>query len=240
MAKLLLRGRNKLNLRLPAHGNRYMRLLVFIILGLCLQGCRGEKAPVNKELLESTSKRQNDPRNRKMVDSAISLLRSGDIVVRTGNDVTSYMLCQMNQRDKTYSHCGIVMMEHGYPFVYHSIGGEDNPDAKLRRDSANFWFSPAHNIGFGISRLDIPAGKQDSFSAIVRKYYQERKKFDMNFDLATDERFYCAELVYKAVNQAVGDTQYLQPIHILGYTFIGIDDIFLSRHASTVCQIRFK
>jgi hypothetical protein len=150
------------------------------------------------------------------------------------------MLCQLNRRDKTYSHCGIVMVEDGYPFVYHSIGGEGNPDAKLRRDSANFWFSPANNLGFGITRLDMPAGKDTALSTVVSGFYKERKKFDMDFDLATDDRFYCAELVYKSVNQAMGDSQYLQPTRFLGYTFMGIDDIFLSHHARNICQIRFK
>jgi hypothetical protein len=150
------------------------------------------------------------------------------------------MLCQLNTRDKTYSHCGIVMVENGYPFVYHSIGGEDNRDARLRRDSASFWFSPANNLGFGIARLDIPEGKDTALSRVVRRFYEERKKFDMDFDIKTDDRFYCAELVYKAVNQTMRDSQYLRPVTFLGYRFIGIDDIFLSPHARMVCQIRFK
>ena len=62
----------------------------------------------------------------------------------------------------------------------------------------------------------------------------------MDFDITTDDRFYCAEMVYKSVNQAVGDNSFIEPISFLGYTFVGIDDIFLSRHASSICQIRFK
>ena len=202
--------------------------------------CCRQKTPVNKDLLDGIAKREHNPWNIHAVDSAIKLLHSGDVVVRTGNDATSYILCQLNKRDKTYSHCGIVMVENGYPFVYHSIGGEDNPDARLRRDSANFWFSPGHNLGFGISRLDIPREKTSILWNVVRKFYNERKKFDMDFDLRSDDRFYCAEFVYKSVNQAMNDSLYLQPGNIFGYTIVGIDDIVLNPHAHTICQVRFK
>ena len=218
--------------------NPCLCFLFMMCVTLC--SCETNKVPVNRDLLLEVSTRANNPLNKASVDSAISLLRSGDVVVRTGNDATSYMLCQLNTRNKTYSHCCVVMVENGYPFVYHSIGGEDNPDATLRRDSASFWFSPANNLGFGIARLNMPAGRDTTLSRVVRGFYKERKKFDMDFDIKTDDRFYCAELVYKSVNQAMRDSQYLQPITFLGYTFIGIDDIFLSPHARMVCQIRFK
>src|SRR5580658_5406725 len=51
-----------------------------------------------------------DSYNQHLVDTAVSLLKSGYIVLRTGSGADSYMLAQMNQKDKTYSHCGIVMI----------------------------------------------------------------------------------------------------------------------------------
>ena len=86
------------------------------------------KTPANKEILDAMRERDANLQNHHDVDSAISLLQSGDLVMRRGIDVTSFMLSQMNLKDKTYSHCGIVEIEYGYPFVYHSIGGEDNPN----------------------------------------------------------------------------------------------------------------
>src|SRR3954468_9375414 len=62
--------------------------------------------------------RQENPINARNIDSVIHLLRNGDLALRTGADATSVMLRQMNLTNKTYSHCGIVMIENGYPFVY--------------------------------------------------------------------------------------------------------------------------
>src|ERR1700677_4723688 len=105
---------------------------------------------------------RRDVNNKHLIDTAVSLLKSGCIVLRTGSGADSYLLAQMNRKDKTYSHCGIVMIEHGYPFVYHSIGGEDNPDERLRRDSASFFFSPLHNEGLAVVRYDYNEDRVDT------------------------------------------------------------------------------
>ena len=37
-----------------------------------------------------------------------NMIHNGDLVTRTGNDFTSESLRSLNQKNKTYSHCGIV------------------------------------------------------------------------------------------------------------------------------------
>src|SRR6185437_5283891 len=173
-------------------------LLILLCIGIINRDAIGAALtkPANADVILAAQKRSNNNLNNKTVDSSVRLLRSGDLVVRTGTGVSSYMLCTMNQYDKTYSHCGIVAIENGYPFVYHSIGGEDNPDARVRRDSANFFFSPYNNMGFGIARYDLNEAEVNKLLQKARQYYIERRKFDMDFDLKTDDRLYCAELVY--------------------------------------------
>jgi len=183
---------------------------------------------------------QNDELyNRLAVDSGVHMLRSGYIVLRTGMGADSYLLAQMNRKDKTYSHCGIVMVENGYPFVYHSIGGEDNPDERLRRDSAKFFFSPLHNSGLAIVRYDLSDEKVNELRQVVRDYYLLRPKFDMKFDLKTDDKLYCAEFVYKAMNKVMHE-EYIGTTSVLGCTFVGIDDLFVNAHAHFIWKTKFK
>jgi hypothetical protein len=87
---------------------------------------------------------------------------TGDLVTRTGNDFTSESLRKLNRRDKTYSHCGIASIENDTLFVYHALGGEWNPDEKLRRDSWEIFAEPYSNNGIGLFRYDI------AVSAITR------------------------------------------------------------------------
>src|SRR5664279_3877987 len=76
------------------------------------------------------------------------LVKQGDLVVRTGIDFTSETMRDFCEKDKTYSHCGIASIEHDSIFVYHSIGGEWNPNQKLRRDPFDVFCNPFENRGF--------------------------------------------------------------------------------------------
>lgn len=181
-----------------------------------------------------------DAWNKHAVDTAVSLLRSGYIVLRMGSGADSRLLAELNRKNKMYSHCGIVLVENGYPFVYHSIGGEDNPDERLRRDSADFFFSPKHNTGIAVVQYDYSAGKVNELKKVVYQYYKERPKFDLQFDLKTDDKLYCAEFVYKALNRTMNDPTYIKTTSLLGYTFVGIDNLFINPHAHIIWQTGFK
>lgn len=208
------------------------------VLFLSLTACRaGDSKPV---VSSGEIRREQNPLNYHAIDSALHLLQNGDLVLRTGADATSYMLRQMNRTDRTYSHCGIVMVEDDYPFVYHSIGGEDNPDSRLRRDSVSFFFSPVSNERLGIARLDINGDQIGALHHIVKRYYKMAVPFDMDFDLLTDSSFYCAEFVYKSVQEATADTGYFSLTRMARKTYVGVDNLFDPRHAKIICDVRFK
>ncbi len=190
--------------------------------------------------IEGAVKKEADTINKHLVDTAVSLLRSGYIVLRMGLGADSRLLAQMNRKNKSYSHCGIVMVENGYPFVYHSIGGENNPDERLRRDSANFFFSPVYNTAIAVVRYDLDPGRLGELGNIVREYYKRRPKFDMKFDLRTDDKLYCSEFVFKAVNKAAHDTAYIGTTSVAGLRFVGTDNLFVNPHAHMVWQTAFK
>lgn len=221
-------------------GNWAVMILVLLVMGAAWIGYSSSEATQTVSPHPDQLRRENRPENLRAIDSAIHLLRNGDLALRTGADATSVMLRQMNQRDKRYSHCGIVFIENGYPFVYHSIGGEDNPDARLRRDSASFFFNPKSNERLGIARLHISPAQIVRLHLIVRRYWYARVPFDLDFDLATDDRLYCAEFVYKAVREATADTSFFPHSRLLKMTYVGVDDLFDNPHARLICDVRYK
>lgn len=184
--------------------------------------------------------RVHNPWNNSMVDSCVQLLKTGDLVVRRGDDMTSYMLSKLNVEDKTYSHCGLVVVEGGYPYVYHSIGGEDNPDELMRKDSAHVWFSPVNNHAFAVYRYDMADSTINSLVGQLGDYYRKKKMFDMEFDMATEDRLYCSEMIYKAISGATGDKSYIPTAKNYGKVFVGVDNLYMNPHATPVCQIRYK
>jgi hypothetical protein len=62
----------------------------------------------------------------------------------------------------------------------------------------------------------------------------------MDFDLATDDRLYCAEFVYKAIRDATGDTAYFGKTRILDRTYIGVDNLTDPGHAGIICDVQYK
>ncbi len=221
---------------------KYTNVFALVFFSGFISGCGNatSKTPATASTPDPAIVRAKNTWNKHIVDTAVSLLRTGYIVLRRGLGADSYMLAEMNRRNKTYSHCGIVMVEQGYPFIYHSIGGEDNPDERLRRDSANFFFSPRHNTHLAVIRYSLDTEQVSSLKQVVADYYQQRPRFDMKFDLTTDDKLYCSEFIYKAVNKAVGDTAYIGTSMLLKRRQVGIDDLFMNSHASMVWEVKFK
>lgn len=184
--------------------------------------------------------RVENPWNNRKVDSCVQLLQHGDLVVRRGDDMTSYMLSMLNTEDHTYSHCGIAVIENGKRYVYHSIGGEDNPNAKVRKDPAEYWFSPANNLSFAIYRYDISDSSLRNMIVNIKEYYKARKLFDIDMDLATDDKLYCSEMIYKAMRPVLGDSLFIKTVTRFGHTYVGVDNLYLNSHTRLVCHIRFK
>lgn len=131
------------------------------------------------------------------------------------------------------------MIENNYPFIYHSLGGEDNPDARLRRDSARHFFSPAHIAAFAIVSYPFTDTQQQALRQKVATIYNRHPKFDLQFDLNTDDKLYCTEFVYKAITTTLADTTYLPLTSVLGRTFVGTDNLFINDHAHLVWQVKY-
>lgn len=174
------------------------------------------------------------------INIAQKAIQNGDIVTRLGNDFTSECLRQINVRDKTWSHCGIASIEHDSIFVYHSLGGEFNPDQQLRRDHLQVFAGPATNRGIGIFRQPLSVKELYALLIIVKKLHAAGVMFDMEFDLQTDERMYCAEFVYKAFLWATNQRVHFSTSSVNEKIFVGVDDIFLHPQCKQIKKVFYK
>jgi hypothetical protein len=174
------------------------------------------------------------------IRSCMSVIRTGDLITRTGNDFTSESLRQLNRRDQTYSHCGIASIENDSVFVYHAMGGEFNPDQALLRESFSAFASPQFNRGFGIFRFQLPADAVRQVRATVQLFHRARIPFDMDFDLATNDRFYCAEFVTKAYRAGTAGRLSFDTSQLGGRYFAGVDDCFLQPTCQLIKRVRYS
>lgn len=210
------------------------KVILSILALIVFAACKERKKPV------ITTLSSPNPVNFQLEDSAIALIKPGDIVFRLGNDITSYMLSQLNFRDKSFSHCGFAVVENGKTYIIHSIGGEFNPDQKIKKEPAKKWFSPENNLSLGIARWNMNNDEKQKLTSEIEQYYKEGKKFDLNFDINTDDRLYCAEMIYKAAILSTHNSSYLPITSIFNKKYVGVDDLFLNPHTTMICRLRYK
>lgn len=174
------------------------------------------------------------------IDSLKKLIKTGDLVVRNGNDFTSESLKSLNQRSKKYSHCGIASIENDSVFVYHALGGEWNPDEKICRDYISVFATPISNRGTGLYRFNLTPNEIYNTITVVQQLKAMGVTFDMKFDLKTNNKMYCAEFVYKSYQLGTNNKLHFATSHIGNFEFIGVDDIFLHPNCTPVAEIVYK
>lgn len=190
----------------------------------------------NKTKNDSIAEHKNAAMAFVQINNAQRSVQSGDLVLRTGRDYTSEVMRKLSRHDKTYSHCGIASIENDSVFVYHSIGGEWNPDQKLRRDLFAVFCNPYENRGFGIYRYSFNKKQAEEILQNIHQFYKNEVKFDMQFNLDTDDRMYCSEFVYKAIKPAL----VLKTTTINHITFVAIDNLFLDAGCNEIKRVRFQ
>jgi len=202
-----------------------MSCLIFLCTASCGHTSNYNSFTANKE--DSVKEEKKAERAFIQIDAVKKTIATGDLILRTGNDFTSESLRSLNQRDKTYSHCGIASIENDTLFVYHALGGEWNPDQKIRRDLFDFFAEPYSNRGIGIYRFELPDTAIKTLMVTVKNLYHMGIMFDMKFDLKSNDRMYCAEFVYKSYLMGTNGKLQFGTSHLGNFEFIGVDDLFL-------------
>ena len=138
----------------------------------------------------------------KVINGVKDSIREGDLILRCGNDFISESLSDFSQQEKLYSHSGIAIMDDGILYVYSNMAGDINPDEIMRRDIIDSFITPVNNVAVGIYRYDITNVELEKLKKIIHTHYTNKLQFDMNFDLSTNDKMYCAEMIAKAVEDA--------------------------------------
>src|SRR6188508_1759946 len=140
----------------------------------------------------------------RMINVVADSIREGDLVLRCGNDYISESLSDFSQKEKLFSHSGIAMMANETMYIYSNMAGDINPDEIMRRDLVDSFITPVHNVAVGIYRYDLTNTELEKLKNIIHTHYMNKLQFDMNFDLSTNDKMYCAEMIAKSVEQATG------------------------------------
>ncbi|GAB4092163.1 C40 family peptidase [Flaviaesturariibacter terrae] len=171
-------------------------LLICFLLTSCGSGRPGGAAAVPAAL-------PADPVPARM-DSLKALARPGDLLFRLGDDMVSYSIRFLSEKDPSYSHVGLLVPVNGSLQVAH-IGPYDGGRDTLHSEPIDSFLNPAKNLLAGLYRFRISDAERVRFLANVDGWRRRGVHFDYWYDLGTNDKLYCSELIAKSLAPATGN-----------------------------------
>jgi hypothetical protein len=232
-------------------------ILGMVALMLCVAAC---KRSSSAESANQVGANRGVPKKSKdeiqtFIRESKSKIKDGDLIERSDEDLISESMRNFSKRDKTYSHCGIAFIEDGEVYVYNNMAGEENKSEKMIREPYDSFVSPFQKNGFGIFRYAFTGDEITKLHAITKEYHQQGLLFDKTFDLKTDDKMYCAEMIYKFVKTAtagrvaiptskienfkVKDRKY-KDLVMKEFEYVGLDDLFLNPYCKEISRISYR
>lgn len=132
----------------------------------------------------------------------INNLQNGDLIFRRGRSTESHAVF-ITDRKSNFSHVGIIYIEDKIPFVIHAVPGENKsgPDY-IKKEIVEDYLSPEKASEYSVYRSDFSETINKSAALWANKFYLEKRVFDEKYDLSSDDKLYCTELILKAYRQA--------------------------------------
>lgn len=130
-------------------------------------------------------------------------LQNGDLIFRRGRSVESQIVL-LSDGDSDYSHVGIIYIKNKEPFVIHSVPAENGEEYELiKMEGIKEFLSEDKATRFAVFRLEdsliniAATASKFAYDCYLKKYY-----FDNQYDLLSDKKLYCTELIWKAYRNA--------------------------------------
>lgn len=151
--------------------------------------------------------------------------KTGDMILREGKSFISQVLSSFSKTDKHFSHAGLILIKNGQTFVCHILAAEGTRSNKIRLETIESFCNPAENSSFAIFRSNVDENKVDS---VLMVYLHKKITFDNDFDLNSDDKMYCTELVYKTLTIANQNKKFIDLSHGIDKDYVACDNLYLN------------
>ena len=197
------------------------------------------------------------------IDSLKKICQPGDLVVRLGDDFISDRIRYLSVTDHSYSHAGIIVMHGNKKMVCHIypddfVFGADT----VRYDNIDSFLNTKTNLKCALYRYDLSDREKVNFEEELNSYHKKKIHFDKKYDLNTDDKVYCSEMIYKALKKVTNNRiviaksfvpenmQHLIFIYFKEYNFskniisnrkiIAMDNLYNNAHCKPIMRFALK
>ncbi len=159
-----------------------------------------------------------------------SKLKNGDIILRRGYGMDSIVAANFSDKEKRYSHAGVIVIENDKVYVMHSQKSIPKGFDGVVKENLSSYLKQV-KIWAVYRYLDINRSKLIDYMKSILK---NGVRFDMDFDISTNDKMYCSEFVYKSFN-AVSNKPIIQATkRFISKQYVTITDLYINTHANLV------
>lgn len=133
--------------------------------------------------------------------SALPEVQGADLITRYRGGVWSHHFANASPTDKRFSHCGIVVIVQGLPYVIHSEGSDATGKGTVRRETLAAFIAEARD--WAVFRCQLEHAQRGALLHQVQVYLDQRIPFDPVFDYRDATKLYCTELIWRAGLEAL-------------------------------------
>lgn len=125
-------------------------------------------------------------------------LHNGDLILRCGKSTESYIV-HLADNTSEFTHIGIIAIENNIPYVIHAVPHKNNT---LKKEPVSNFLNPKNASSYAIYRTNYNTNILSKVVNEAQNFYQKKYTFDNEYNLNTDTKLYCTELILKAFNNA--------------------------------------
>ncbi|MEP6949442.1 MAG: YiiX/YebB-like N1pC/P60 family cysteine hydrolase [Ginsengibacter sp.] len=197
------------------------------------------------------------------IDSLKDICRPGDLLVRLGDDFISDRIRYLSVKDHMYSHAGIIVIHNNEKMVCHIypddfVSGADT----IRYDIIDSFINVRTNLKCALYRYDLSDSEKTNVQAELNTYHNKKVHFDKTYELETDDKLYCSEMIYKVLKKVTNERiiieqssvpqnmQHLISVYFKKYNFskniistrkiIAIDNLYDNPHCRLLMKFALK
>jgi len=135
-------------------------------------------------------------KNKASLYSNFENLHNGDLILRCGRSTESFAV-YLADANSVFTHIGIIAIENDIPYVIHAVPSKTN---LIQKEILSSFINPKNASKFAIYRSNFNEVYLDKVVKTANSYYLHKYEFDTKYDLTTNTKLYCTELVLKAFN----------------------------------------
>jgi len=138
----------------------------------------------------------------RQIDSLKEIAQDGDLITRANDNIVSYHLKNFNEKDKSFSHAGIIVTRNGQKLVCNIDANDVKGLDTVRYDPIDSFLNPVDNSLCALFRYELSETEKTDFIKEINGFHDKRVHFDRVFDLNTDSLLYCSEMIAKSMKKA--------------------------------------